>query len=406
MRRISAGWTLVIALFFSGVAEPVGKPADAGEPVTFNKHIAPLLFQNCAACHRPGEVAPFSLLTYGDAKKRAKQLETVTSERFMPPWKSVAGHGTFLGERRLTGEEIALLSRWVQQGAPEGAASDLPPAPRFTEGWQLGHPDLVLTMPVAYEIPADGPDVYRNFVFTLEIPAGKFIKAAEFRPANRRVVHHAVLAMETTGRARRQDDADPAPGFKGGLNVPGQLFPGGMSTWTPGRDPGPLPEGLSMPWKPGADFVLQLHLHPSGKPEVEQSSVGFYLTDQPPITVDGGPAHDRQENRYPAGRTGVPHAGRIHAAHRHGSAGDLSPHAPDWPRHQGHGAPIARGTVLAVVDQRLGFQLAELLSVCRAGQAGRRHTDRSGSGPRQLRRQHPQSQSASRAGHMGRRNHQ
>jgi len=273
----------LLALMSTGAAaDQPGATADSAAGVTFNNEIAPLLFQKCADCHRPGEVAPFALLTYADAKKRAHQLQTVTTDRFMPPWKSVAGHGTFQGERRLTSDEIALIARWVEQGGPEGAAADLPPLPKFPEGWRLGQPDLVVTMPVDYELPAEGPDVYRNFVLPLEIPAGKYIKAAEFRPANRRIVHHAVLAMDVTGRSRKQDDADPAPGFKGGLNVPGQLFPGGLSTWTPGREPGPLPEGLSMPWKPGADFVLQLHLHPSGKPEVERSSIGFYLTDQPP----------------------------------------------------------------------------------------------------------------------------
>jgi hypothetical protein len=112
---------------------------------------------------------------------------------------------------------------------------------------------------------------------------GKYIKAAEFRPSNRRVVHHATLTSDATGRARRRDEADPAPGFEGGGgNPPGQLLPGSLATWTPGRDPLPLPEGIAMPWKPGADFALQLHLHPTGKPELERSSVGFYLTDEPP----------------------------------------------------------------------------------------------------------------------------
>jgi mono/diheme cytochrome c family protein len=286
MKCTAVGLAVVTALILVGVnrgvaQEPPVAPADDAAPVTFNKHIAPLVFKHCAVCHRPGEVAPFSLLTYADAKKRAKQLQTVTADRFMPPWKSVAGHGSFLGERRLSAEEIAQIARWVKQGAPEGAAADLPAAPKFPEGWQLGKPDVVVTMPAAYKIPADGPDIYRNFVFAFELPKGKFIRAAEYRPSNRRVVHHAVLAVDVTDRARKQQ-TDPAMGFKGSANVPGQLFPGSTGTWTPGRDPLPLPDGLTMPWKPGADLVLQLHLHPSGKPEEEQSSIGFYLTDQPP----------------------------------------------------------------------------------------------------------------------------
>jgi len=264
-------------------AETPMPPASSGDAtVTFNKHIAPLLFQHCAACHRPDEVAPFSLLTYEDARRRAKQLHVVTSQRFMPPWKSVAGHGSFVGERRLTDDEIALLERWAEQGAPEGDPKDLPPAPKFPEDWQLGQPDIVLTMPEAYEIPADGPDIYRNFVLKLELPPGKYLKAAEFRPANRRVVHHAVLAIDPTGNCRKQDEAEPEPGFKGGLNLPGQVLPGSMGVWTPGRDPLPLPDGLSMPWAAGADLVLQLHFHPSGKPESDRSSIGLFLTEEPP----------------------------------------------------------------------------------------------------------------------------
>src|SRR5437868_7603178 len=104
----------------------------------------------------------------------------------------------------------------------------------------------------------------------------------EYRPSNRRVVHHALCATDFSGNPRKLDQADPLPGYKGSLNIPGVLFPGSLSAWTPGRDPMPLPEGISMPWKKGADLVMQLHLHPSGKPEVEQSSLGFYLTDEPP----------------------------------------------------------------------------------------------------------------------------
>ena len=264
-------------------------PADAGAAelpsavtVTFNKDIAPLVFQHCSACHHPGEVAPFSLLNYDDVKKRAKQIQEVTKQGFMPPWKGVAGHGRFIDERRLAPAEIELIARWVELGAAEGSPGDLPPAPKFAEGWKLGKPDIVVTMPEPYAVPADGPDIYRNFVFALTIPEGKYIKAAEFRPGNRRIVHHAVLAIDVAGKGKKDDEADPLPGYKGSLNFPGPLFPGSLSAWTPGRDPLPLPDGLSLPWKAGAGFILQLHLHPSGKPESEQTSVGFYLTDEPP----------------------------------------------------------------------------------------------------------------------------
>jgi hypothetical protein len=253
-----------------------------GQRPTFNKHIAPIVFEQCASCHRPGEVAPFSLLTYADVKKRAQQISQVTSDRFMPPWKSVEGHGKFIGERRLTKEQIDLIGRWVKEGTAEGDASDLPAIPTFNDSWTLGEPDIVLKMAEAYAVPTDGPDVYRNFILRLEVPAGKYIKALEYRPSNRRVVHHALFASDGSGKARKEDEADPLPGFQGSLNIPGRLFPGSMSAWAPGREARPLPDGISMPWKNGTDLILQLHLHPSGKPEVEQSSVGFFLTDEPP----------------------------------------------------------------------------------------------------------------------------
>jgi hypothetical protein len=261
---------------------PAADTSPLPERPTFTKHIAPIVFANCSSCHRPGEVAPFSLLTYSDAAKRAKQIAQVTSDRFMPPWKSVEGHGRFVGERRLTKDQRDLISRWANHGAPEGDLADLPPAPKFSDDWHLGLPDIVLTMPEPFDVPADGADVYRNFVLKLEVPAGKYLKALEYRPGNRRVVHHALFAADPTDKSRKDDEADPAPGFPGSLNIPGRLFPGSMSAWAPGREARPLPEGISMPWNNKHDLILQLHLHPSGKPETEQSSIGFYLTDEAP----------------------------------------------------------------------------------------------------------------------------
>lgn len=280
MRSVSVASLLLLMLVGSPVLAT--EPAPAETKITFNKHIAPLVFERCAGCHHPGEVAPFSLLSYADLKKRAQQVAQVTADRFMPPWKSVEGHGHFVGERRLSAEQIALIGRWVEGGAVEGDPHDLPAPPKFTNGWQLGEPDIVLTMDEPYAIPADGADIYRNFILKLELPPGKYIKAVEFRPKNRRIVHHAVFSSDPTDKSRKADEADPGPGWKGSLNIPGRLFPGSLAAWAPGREPTPLPEGFSMPWKNGTDLIMQLHLHPSGKPEEEQSSVGFFLTDQPP----------------------------------------------------------------------------------------------------------------------------
>lgn len=261
---------------------PAADSSPLPERPTFNKHIAPIVFAHCSSCHRPGEVAPFSLLSYTDASKRAKQLAQVTASHFMPPWKSVEGHGRFLGERRLTKEQVELIGLWATRGVPEGDPADLPPTPRFSDDWHLGPPDIVVTMPESFTVPADGPDVYRNFALQLEIPPGKYLKALEYRPGNRRVVHHALFAADPSDKSRQDDAADPAPGFAGSLNIPGRLFPGSMSAWAPGREARPLPAGISMPWNNKHTLILQLHLHPSGKEETEQSRVGFYLTDEAP----------------------------------------------------------------------------------------------------------------------------
>lgn len=268
-------WASTLCLAIAAVGT-----ATASE-VTFNKDIAPLVWKHCAGCHRPGEVAPFSLLTFHEVAKRAGQIQEVTAQQIMPPWKPVPGHGEFANGRRLTADEIALVAAWVTGGAQEGNPADLPAAPAFPEGWQLGKPDLVITLAEPVEVPAEGRDVYQNVILPFQLPTGKYLKAVQFRPSNPRVVHHAVVSYDTSGRARTLDAADPAVGFK--LSNPvGRFLPGTLAIWTPGHAAVPLPEGLSMPWPEKADMLLNLHLHPSGKPETEQSSLGFYFTDQPP----------------------------------------------------------------------------------------------------------------------------
>jgi hypothetical protein len=227
-------------------------------------------------------VAPFSLLTYRDVSKRARLIQTVTGERSMPPWKAEPGAGHFADERRLSDDQIAMLARWVEAGAPEGDSADLPPAPRFAEGWQLGEPDLLVKMSEPYPLVAEGRDVYRCFVIPLAIPEGKSIKAIEYRAGNRKIVHHAVLAALPHQAALDKLQEGDGKSFASGLAPPGQLLPGQLAFWTPGIEPRPLPDGYAAAWPVGADLILQLHLHPSGKPETEQSSLGLYLTDEKP----------------------------------------------------------------------------------------------------------------------------
>src|SRR5271170_722497 len=193
----------LIVLFFVTAMYAVA-PA-RGDVPTYNKDVAPILWKNCAGCHRPGEVGPFSLLTYKDAAKRAAFLQEVTETRRMPPWKPEPGFGEFHDARRLSDLELKTLSDWAEAGAPEGDPKDLPPAPKFADGWKLGQPDLVLKMPKAFAIPAGGRDVFRCFVLPTELTEDKTVAAVEFRAGNRSVVHHALMFLDANGAARKKE---------------------------------------------------------------------------------------------------------------------------------------------------------------------------------------------------------
>ena len=193
----------IAAIFCSAALPARSAPpkSDAPRP-TFAKHVAPILYENCVSCHRTGEVAPFPLLTYGDAKKRAALVAAVVAQGIMPPWKPRPGHGDFQYERRLSDAQIATLKRWAETGAAPGNLAELPPAPQFKTGWQLGPPDKILRLPERFAVPAEGPDVYQHFVFSLGEPKDRYLRGIEIRPGNRRVAHHAIGLMDKSGKAR------------------------------------------------------------------------------------------------------------------------------------------------------------------------------------------------------------
>lgn len=253
----------------------------AGAKVTFARDIAPLLYKQCASCHRAQGAAPFSLLTYQDAARRAALIAAVTASRYMPPWKPAPGHAKFAGERRLTDKQIAVLHDWAAAGAPEGDPAQTPPAPRFPEGWQLGKPDLVAQMPEPFTVAADGPDVYQCFVIPLGLGQNKYVKAIEFQAQNRKLVHHALFFADPSRIGREKDSADPDPGYRC-FGSPGFLPARGLGGWTPGSGPIELPADAPTVLPKGSDLVLQVHFHPTGKPEKEQSSLTLYFTDTAP----------------------------------------------------------------------------------------------------------------------------
>ena len=266
-------WTVISAGLVALAAS-----AAAGTP-TFNKDIAPILYANCATCHRPGEVAPFSLLTYQDASKRAALIAAAVTKRFMPPWKPEPGYGDFANERRLTDAQIALIQDWAKNGTPEGDPAGKPQPPKFTDGWQGGQPDLVLTMPSKFDLAADGADQYRCFVLPTNLDHDVYMDGIEFRPGNRRIVHHALVFLDATGKAREMAAAGGGsyPCFGG----PGFQASGLIGGWAPGLTPIPRDPAVSQPILKGMDVVVQIHYHPSGKPEEDQSSLGMSFSGPP-----------------------------------------------------------------------------------------------------------------------------
>jgi len=265
-------------------------PRDGNRPpvtaLTFHRDIAPIIYRHCSPCHHPGEAAPFNLLNYADVRKRARQIADATQRRIMPPWLPEPGTFGFVGDRSLSSIEIEQIGGWVEQGMPEGAPADSPPPPAWTEGWQLGTPDLVVTMPEPYEVPAEGQDAYRNFVLPIQNKERRFVRAIELNPGNGRVVHHAFLLLDPTRESRRSDEGESGPGFDG-LHMPRSAQPpeGHFLSWQPGKRPEPVTDGMAWVLEKDSDLVLQMHLRPSGRPEKLRASVGFYFTNQPPTRV-------------------------------------------------------------------------------------------------------------------------
>src|ERR1700722_6111940 len=261
--------------------------SNTNSQITFNKDIAPVFFQYCATCHRPGESGPFPLLSYKDAKSHAGQIAAVTQSRFMPPWLPDPGEFKFADELRLSDAQITTIAHWVEQGAVEGAPSDLLPTPKFAEGWQIGTPDLVIKAEKPYQLPASGTDQYWNFIFRTPVNRIRWLKAIEIRPGDKRVVHHANVLVDRMQSARTQESS-PGAGFAGmEIKIESEAFDpdSHFLFWKPGTAPYTEPDGMALRLDAGTDLVLNIHLQPSGKAEWIQPSMGLYFTEQPATRV-------------------------------------------------------------------------------------------------------------------------
>ena len=296
--KYAAGAAILLALSVNA-RRPAPQPG-----VTFSKDVAPLLAERCGMCHHPGGSAPFSLLTYADAKRHSEQIAKVTADRFMPPWKADPADGPFVGQHPLSAAEIALLRRWADAGAPEGDARvgrQSQSQPQWTEGWQLGKPDLVIALPEPYTLPAEGTDAFHIFVLPIPVETARFVRGLEFRPGNPRVVHHANIRIDTTPASRAFDAADPGPGYDG-LIARSATYPDGhFLGWTPGQVAPLLPNDLAWRLDKNTDLVVELHMQPSGKPEQVAPSIGLYFGDTAPTRTPAMLRLGRQDIDIPAG---------------------------------------------------------------------------------------------------------
>jgi len=318
---------LIVGLFAVAFTGSTDASAPSLKNVTFSKDVAPILFSACVQCHKPNDLAPMSLLTYKDARPWAKSIKEKVLKHEMPPWHADPHYGTFANDRRLTQKQIDTIVAWVDQGANEGNPKDLPPAPEFTEGWHLGKPDVVLTMPEEFTFAAQGPDEYRYFRIPTNFKEDVWVQAAEAKPGNRRIVHH-IIAFVVKPRPKPDPNAKKLPpvpkefmdafqkniifyedGYLNRVKADAPVFDDGCATkeggsgifrdgsgkddggenflcgMSPGRDVDSWEPGTAKRIPAGATIVLQIHYSRSGKEEKDRSSVGLVFAKAPPDKV-------------------------------------------------------------------------------------------------------------------------
>ena len=330
---------LAIVIFVVAACSRMTQQAEKAptREVTFNADIAPILFDNCASCHRPIDAAPqpggrpvrrsteaeggsapregpaatsgssddpicvagapFSVLDYDSVRRHARAIASAVQRRTMPPWLPEAGQGAFENERRLRDDQIALITKWVERGAPEGNPADAPKPPTFSGGWQLGTPDLVLTLPEPYVLRPGPRDVFRNFVIPVPITTPRYVRAVEFRADRPHVLHHADLAIDLGRVSRALDRADPGPGFATMDDDQVQNVYG----WSPGKVPMMEPADQAWTLDPGADLVLLLHMIAGAQSETVQPMVGLFFSDTPPTRTPIGVKLESKAIDIPAG---------------------------------------------------------------------------------------------------------
>ena len=252
--------------------------------VTFHKDVEPVLQARCQGCHRPGEAAPMSFLTYATTRPFAKAIRAAVLAKKMPPWFADAPHGTFANDPSLTDKEIETLVAWADTGAAAGNPADAPPALRFVEGWSIGKPDTVIEMPAAYQVPATGVIDYQHIIVPTGFTQDKWVQAVEIRPGNRRVVHHIIAFVRPPGSSWLRDVAPgvPVADTVRLSKLKADEMPEFLLSYTPGRPPVGLDRGQARFIKAGSDIVFQIHYTPNGQPADDRSKLGLIFASTPP----------------------------------------------------------------------------------------------------------------------------
>lgn len=234
--------------------------------VTYNRHIAPILNQRCVECHRKGEIAPMAFTSYKEVRPWAKAIRERVVARTMPPWLADPHFGKFANDRSMTQAEIDAIIAWVKDGAPEGDSRGAPPAPAFTEGWQIGKPDVIISLLADNEVPADGVVPYQYYKVPTNFTEDKWVEAAEVRPGNRSLVHHVIIFIQEPG------------GNKTDNGVRDALLTG----YAPGEQPMQFQPGTAKLIRAGSTFNFQMHYTPNGKAGKDRTYVGLRFANQPP----------------------------------------------------------------------------------------------------------------------------
>jgi mono/diheme cytochrome c family protein len=248
--------------------------AAGSSPTTFAKHVAPILYKHCVECHRPTMFAPMSLVSYEDARPWARAIKQRVVRGEMPPWNADPQYGRFKNDARLSKAEVDTIARWVDGGAVRGDDRDLPPAPRFAEGWTIGAPDQIFTMTEEYKVPAEGTIPYQYFRIPTNLTEDRWVQAIEIRPGNRAVVHHVISSTQPGGGNPRDERTPGRQGFGGTTpNKPGIVYEPGVARLL----------------RAGSDLVLQMHYTTNGVATTDRTSVGvIYAKEAPTRMVAGG----------------------------------------------------------------------------------------------------------------------